>query len=80
MAKARGSAPVVVYVRTDKGPNGPAPVLAHDCEQVGEVQLSQDWRFCPWCGRGLTMAIRRSSGILERERIEAERQARAGSW
>ena len=72
MAKLRdiGRAPgVLVYVRIEQVAGGPAPVLAHDCDQVGDVTISEDWRFCPWCGRGLTMAIRRASGILERERI-----------
>ena len=34
--------------------------LIHDCAVVGEVEVSDDWRFCPWCGKGLVRAIRKA--------------------
>ena len=32
-------------------------VLNHECPVVGIVEVSHDWRFCPWCGCGLVRAI-----------------------
>jgi len=31
--------------------------LTHDCPVVGDVEMSSDWRLCPWCGAGLVRAI-----------------------
>lgn len=41
----------------------------HNCERVGDVELSEDWRHCPWCGMGLT---RRKAAIvrLDLNRVE----------
>ena len=34
-----------------------ALALHHDCPVAGTVEVSLDWKFCPWCGRGLVRAI-----------------------
>lgn len=55
--------------------------LAHDCQVVGEIEIAEDWLFCPYCGRGLKRAIKtaqRDKGAEQKRlriaRAEAQRQ------
>ena len=49
-----------VYIEKVRTLNGTATTYRHDCPNVGDVELSDDWRFCPWCACGLTRAKARA--------------------
>jgi len=40
--------------------------LRHDCSTVGNVEMSEDWLFCPWCGVGMTRKRTRLNTLYAR--------------
>lgn len=66
--------------KVTKGPQEadglPWPTVRHDCRRVGDIEATEDWNFCAYCGNEVPPTIKKQIAAIMNERAAAYEKKR----